>query len=311
MRTSDKSHEGNRPVRSMTAYGAVATSVGGKSYKLQLKAVNHRFTEFRIRLPRNLNGAEADLRSLLQKNLERGSFDIWLEESFLDGAEKTPEKTDVGKFFESLAKALKQGEGISRFSLPTPVRALILSRFPDLWLKKEGPDQGMEKATLLTLATELCQTVNGEREREGAACLKALKESATALEFYRVEVQARYPEIRRQWELSYKERLTKASEDLRAPGISEERILQEILVLAERRDVAEELQRAQEHGKELNRLLTSPAGNFGKRLEFLTQELHREWTTLGNKIQSIEVSKWVVEAKLQIEKIKEQSLNLV
>lgn len=295
----------------MTAYGVVEKSIAGKTFKVHLKTVNHRFLELRCRMPKTWIPFEVDAKNIFQKKLERGSLDLWVEES--KASTSTREATKVKDFFTKLSAAVAESEGVAKFFMPSPVRALILARFPDLWLFEASADeQVISKEEFAEVANSLADIVDQVRCYEGKQIQAALLGYAKEIEKDRDQIAQQYPELRKEWEQNYKDRLQKTAEDLKAGNIPEERMLQEILVLAEKRDVAEELSRIAGHLTSLRTLLESPAvENIGKRLEFLLQELHREWTTLGNKIQNFSISKAVVEAKLSLEKIREQALNLV
>jgi len=298
-------------IKSMTAYAVLEASLSGKTYKVHLKAVNHRFLELKCRMPKSWLPFENDAKSLFQKKLERGSLDLWVEEARSLKESKT--QFGVVDFFKKLQQATKDVEGINSFFIPPPVRAMILARFPDLWWNESAEAESpLKKEEILLIFEQLSTSLNTVREFEGAQTQNVLLEYTGALEKLHLEIHKLYPQIRKDWEGSYRERIAKASDDLKIQGPSEERILQEVLVLAEKKDVAEELSRIEGHLKTLRTQLESPSqDHVGKRLEFLLQELHREWTTLGNKIQNLEVSQNVVEAKLALEKIREQSLNLV
>jgi uncharacterized protein (TIGR00255 family) len=294
----------------MTGYGVIDAVFSGKKYRLNLKAVNHRFLELRFRMPRAWMALEVEARSIVQKKLQRGSFDLWVEEATGNSSESN--RPRVKDFFSKLHRALDESEGFPLLAFPKPIRALVLSRFPELWMNEKGPEEvSVNPNDFLEAVRNLCDRVDEARLKEGSLLTEALSEHMRDLEKYREEIAARVPVLRKDWEAVYQQRLQKAAEDLKLTAIPQERILQELLVTAEKRDVAEELERIHIHLCALQKLLSEIPENAGKRLEFLLQELNREWTTLGNKIQNADISQFIVEAKLAIEKIREQSLNVV
>ena len=295
----------------MTGYAVIDFETSKKrSFRFHLKSVTHRFTEMRFRMPRDWQAFEIDAKHVLQKNLERGSFDFWVEEALATSVDR---ESSARALFDKLARAVKQADGFTQFSLPVPFRALILSRYPEFWLSGEKALEttAIEKDEFLAAMASLTEKLDEVRRNEGSQVHKALALICAELKTRRDEIAQNFPKLRKDWEEQYRERLNKVAEEIKVSNPSEERILQEMLVLAEKRDVAEELQRILGHLETLENVLDSPPENVGKRLEFLLQELHREWTTLGNKIQNTSVSKHIVEAKLALEKIREQSLNLV
>jgi uncharacterized protein (TIGR00255 family) len=294
----------------MTGYASVELSHGSRRFRIQLKSVNHRFFEMRVRAPRDWQAMEIEVRSALKDRLQRGSLDLWVEEVSQGSAVEGKTKA----FWSKLRTAIKasQTEFPSPF-FPEPVRALVLSRFPDLWLSEgageEAPLQIEDvSASLKKLGDELDQG----REAEGRRTAEAVRHEAQRIRKAWALMQTKLPSMREDWRKSLMERLTKLSEEFAKPGLPDEsRLSQELLLLADKRDVAEEMQRIDSHLKALDELLSSSGMNVGKRLDFLGQELNREWTTLNNKVLNAELSREIGEAKLSVEALREQSLNLL
>lgn len=292
---------------SMTGYAHCEISVGELQYRLHLKSVNHRFCEVRTRLPKNWFSLEPAIKRLVQQKAQRGSLDLWVED--LSDADKKNNRVEA--LFSRLSTALQQSSHVSSFSLPAPLRAVILSRFPDFWLESRKTDTVPESDVLEATGT-LCDLLNSDRTREGTVIVDALLKYCDNLETQLAQLQDLVPLLRKDWEKRLKERLTELAGELQTQPLPQERLLQEFLLLAEKRDVAEEMQRIAMHLKSLRGLLEVPRPDgLGKRLEFTLQELHREWTTFGNKIQNVEVSTQIVEAKISLERLREQALNLV
>jgi len=294
-------------ILSMTGYAVIEKTFSGKTYKLHLKSVNHRFTEIRIRLARSLNSFETDARLLLPKKIIRGSCDFWSEEVNSGGQNKG---LSAKNFFGQLMQAVQESKEAGGFFLPAPIRALILSRFPQYWLGEENTLEEIDKDDFLNALSELCAELEDKRAIEGLGVANALTQMLYEMSEIKNSIEKELPSIRSEWENSLRERIQKLCQDSGVPSPNEDRVLQEVLFLAEKRDVAEEIQRIGSHVTAIMDALNSPPNNFGRRLEFLLQELHREWTTLGNKIQNTDCSRKIVDAKLILEKMREQSLNL-
>lgn len=289
----------------MTAYAVVECELNKRNYKFHLKSVNHRYFELRWKAPRAWMTLETRVRSFLQAQLVRGSVDFWVEEV---GESKAGTEQGAGFLFSRLEQSL-QGLPVSRFYFPKAMRALILSRFPELWLtptdKTELRFEDTEKS-LVRLVEEHRQ----ERVREGIGIKRALELEHQTLETQARGISAQVEGLRRENEKASLEKISTLSASLGVAGPAHERLLQEWLLIAEKRDIAEELQRITAHLEALKTWLNQGNDNLGKRLDFLMQEMHREWTTLGNKIQNAEIAQQVIEAKLAIEKIREQGLNI-
>ncbi len=300
-------------IQSMTGHAILETQVGLHSYRLQIKSVNHRFIELKFKCPRAWSSLELVVKQKLQASVKRGSIELWVEKihSQSDASENqnTPQK-----FFSDLELALKKVRGVSQLLIPSPVRAVILAKHPEYWLKdtfQEGEwNAEIEKTVLKGMENLIAELVN-KRHKEGLAILEVLQKILCRLEEHFAHIQSRIPEARKAWEEKLKARFKELSDELELKAVPEERVYSELLMLAEKRDVAEEMDRIQIHLTSLRNLLMNGDPHLGKRLDFLMQELHREWTTLGNKIQNAGLSPTVLEAKLNLEQIREQIQNLI
>jgi uncharacterized protein (TIGR00255 family) len=156
----------------------------------------------------------------------------------------------------------------------------------------------------------LLQALDVDRKREGAGLAAQLKTIHAHLSAHLEKIAAELPTVTKEWEaaLYAKYEALTAEKNLTIP---EERIAQEILMIAERRDVAEEIARTKVHLGHLEEILKAPPLDSGKKLDFLCQELHREWTTLSNKIQNQGLARVTMDAKLEVEKLREQAQNFV
>jgi uncharacterized protein (TIGR00255 family) len=296
--------------RSMTGFASVELLHGKRRFRLQLKSVNHRFFEMRVRAPRDWQPLEVELRAMLKDKLLRGSLDLWVEELAQgDGGDAR-----VRVFWGRLKAALKasHAEFPSPF-FPEPVRALVLSRFPDLWLNEAAAEEAPLALGVVEQGLQgLCEDMDKMRLAEGRRTAEAVRTEAARIRSAWTLLRERLPTLRDEWHRGLKERLAKLSEELaRAPLPDDSRLNQELLLLAEKRDVAEEVQRIDSHLTALDDLLGTSGANVGKRLDFLGQELNREWTTLNNKVLNAELSREIGEAKLSVEALREQSLNLL
>lgn len=289
----------------MTAYAVVEFTQGNRHYKFHLKSVNHRYFELRWKAPRAWITLETRVRTFLQNHLIRGSIDFWVEEV---GESSAGANQGPGFLFSRLEQSL-QNLPAPRFYFPKAMRALILSRFPELWLSPSDKTELRFEDVEATL-TKLISDHRFERVREGSGIKEALGQERLMLEKLAQRIATQVERLRRDAEKLSLEKITTLSTTLGVATPIHERLLQEWLVLAEKRDIAEELQRILAHLEVLATWLSTGQDNLGKRLDFLMQELHREWTTLGNKIQNAEIAQLVIEAKLAIEKVREQALNI-
>lgn len=300
----------------MTGYGETRVKIADKSYKLFLKSVNSRYFDLKVRLPKNWAHLEIAIRNFVGSRITRGTAEIWAEET------SDPSEKPTSNLFETLSSfqtALTQASKQKKFKFSSKVLTEILIRNPEIWktprssvsdsptpLTFESLESGLEAVT-----ADFMRSRKSEGEKLKHQFIDGLEFLKSTLEGIREKVLT----WRAEWENQLRTRLQEVAKSSGVQLPSEDRILQEVLFLAEKRDVAEELKRIDSH---LTALLDyfsdTTSGSLlvsGKKIEFLLQELHREWTTLGNKTQNPDISFLVVEAKLKLDQLKEQSLNIL
>jgi uncharacterized protein (TIGR00255 family) len=309
----------NSPWASMTGYAQADLSVNGRHFKFQIKSVNHRFFEFRIRAPREWLMMENEFKAWCKEVLQRGSVDFSIEESRGTSNSRGTTETDFARariFVSRLAEALAATQGDwGAAQVPQAERALILARNIDVWAQ-DVPTKETENLPpaeeLRSFVEGLCQKLLVQRLGEGEETRRSVVEHAQSLRREWSLVSAELPALKEAWRKGLEERIQKLSASMGGSTLDPARVYQEFVMLADKRDVSEEIQRIDSHLKVLETLTLEPREDaIGKRLDFVAQELGREWTTLGNKIQDAALNQHVGEAKLTIEKIREQSLNLV
>lgn len=310
-------HSSIAPWHSMTSFAQIEKEHEGTLYKIQAKSVNHRFFDLKIRAGREWQMKENEIKTWLKSKLHRGSVELWIDTS-------KPAKQESESGNEKLSSFLEQLDGAAAFaakSHPTlqqspwlPALALALNK--EAWLQDEisgSPQSTLENCeNLEAWFLELADKMNEARQVEGLQTQKAVEEIGKQLRANLDIVSANVEELSSAWEKNLHERIEKLSERLQQEAPENSRIYQEFVLLADKKDVSEELQRIDSHLKALEELLLrNKDKQVGKRLDFCAQELNREFTTLNNKVQNPELGKKLGESKLLIEKIREQCLNLV
>lgn len=285
----------------MTGYAVVEKTWNDQSYRFYLSAVNGRFFELKWRLPRTFQNFEHPGKKLLKDTLKRGSFNLWIET-----VGESDKALSLKNYFNKLEQSLNE---VKDSSVPNSDKIQILSRNSDLWWESKQCNSGDFKEfqnILNALGSELQKSRVQEGEKTQEDLTKHLGQIKTSI----ATITSNEAQTRQHWMDQYKQRISELG-DMMKTELPEERFLQESLALCEKRDINEECQRVQSHLSAIDDLFAKVPDNFGKRLEFFVQELHREWTTLGNKIRHVELSQAIIEAKLSIEKLREQCLNLL
>jgi uncharacterized protein (TIGR00255 family) len=300
---------------SMTGYASKMVLIGDESFKIELKSLNHRFLDVKLRMPRDLGFLESGIKGLFESRIKRGSLDAWIERIGTPRVESTV-KVNEGQ----LAYAHEVLSGIrSQYGLKEEIQLKDLISFPDVLIKKNGDERSEEAAAALKGAVheavseaidDLIRMRISEGERLKNALLSILMNlriSHEKLKLQRTAIQNRAKDkVRKKIDQCFQ---AYSSPDEAMRALMETRIAQEISYSLEKLDIEEELTRFLGHLDAIESQLEK-GGQVGKRLDFLFQELNREINTLGNKSQDLEISKEVIELKMWVEQMREQSLNL-
>jgi uncharacterized protein (TIGR00255 family) len=289
---------------SMTGFATGEIKLGSRTFKVQLKSVNHRFFEFRWRAPRELFAMENTLRTLAKGVLRRGSLDILIEEEKNSAQDKS-----IESYVHTLLDLDAQLPTRIHNQMSLHERFDILIRNSDLW-RNDSSNENISAEVVKESFTKIIEALDADRKREGEELKAQLQEIHQKLLSNLETIAADLPNVTKEWEAALYAKYDSLDKE-KSLNLPEERIAQEILLIAERRDVAEEITRTRVHLNHLAEILKSPQMDVGKKLDFLCQELHREWTTLANKIQNQTLSRITLDAKLEVEKLREQAQNFV
>jgi uncharacterized protein (TIGR00255 family) len=287
----------------MTGFGVGRGRAGGEEFTAEVKAVNHKYVEVKVRLPRELQALEPELQRQVKAVCTRGAVELSLRRAVVTASGSVP-TVDAG-----MAKAWRAAlsEVARQSGLPDTTTAAEVAGQPGV-VRMEEPTMDVPSATRAaeSAVAEALLGLSAMREREG----KALEQDLTA-RLLRVaqlvrELQGLAPRAVEE----YRDRLAARLKELTSGvPIEPQRLAQELALFAERTDVAEELTRLDSHLGQFRELLAS-AEPSGRKLDFLLQEMNREVNTAGSKIQSSEASTRVVELKAELERIREQVQNV-
>lgn len=285
-------------IKSMTAFARQQTQGDWGSASIEIKTVNHRYLDVNTRLPEMLRDLEMPLRELVRQHLKRGKVDCSLR--FNAGSQGDANITVNQGLAQQLTMA---ADLITAQQQLTPYTAFDVLRWPGVMQVAEA-DMTQTKSTLLTLATAALEELSQVRAREGAALAETIMQRLQSMEQLLIIVGQRSDEI----VAEQRKKLHEKVQDM-SVNVDAERLEQEIVLLAQRVDVAEELDRLATHIKETRRVLEK-GGAVGRRLDFLMQEFNREANTLGSKSIDSDMTQIAVEMKVLIEQMREQVQNI-
>ena len=292
-------------VKSMTGYGRGEQAFEGVQIVVELRAVNNRYLDCTVKMPRAYIFAEDAMKSKVQSGVGRGKVDVFvtITRSGGDDVVVTVNEELAKSYVEAFQKLHELGLGRARREYyPTD-----LARFPDvLTVEKREEDLEEMKGRLLTVLELAIADFNSMRAREGERLAADILGRADTIEKLLGEVEERSPQTVN----DYRARLeAKMKEVLQNTQIDEGRLLTEAAIFADKVAVDEETVRLHSHLGQLRELLAA-GGAVGRKLDFLIQEFNRETNTIGSKCSDLEITRRVVDMKAEIEKIREQVQNL-
>lgn len=288
-------------MRSMTGYGRRQLARDGREMTVEVKTVNHRFLDVALRLPRHLGFAEDQARRQLAETLTRGHADVTvLYRNMRPDARRVVCDPALAAAYRDAMADLSRATGAAN-DVPLSQYALL----PDVLTVTEAEEDREAVGALLseTLALALAD-VDVLRRREGEALKADLTLHLGLLEDLRQRIALRAPQVAQ----DYRQRLLQRIAEMGVVSPDESRVVQEVAIFADRAAIDEELSRLSSHIAQAYRLMEEEP--CGSKLNFLAQEMNREVNTIGSKALDGAIAQMVVDAKSEIEKLREQIQNV-
>jgi uncharacterized protein (TIGR00255 family) len=284
---------------SMTAFARQTAEYPWGALVWEIRSVNHRYLEPAFKLPEPVRWLEGELRERLREHVARGKIECSLR---LQRSAATKAGLSVDENF--LAQLLVSARIVEKqLGASTPLNALQLLAWPGVLVEVDNEDDTVNQLVVKLFEQTLAQLAE-HRAREGAALKQFIEAQLDAAATITDGVRLQIPQILAAQRQKLRDRLQEFSGEL-----NRDRVEQELLILAQKCDVAEELDRLQTHIKEVRRTLQQREP-CGRRLDFLMQELNREANTLSSKSLASETSQFAVQLKVLIEQMREQVQNI-
>ncbi len=290
-------------IKSMTGFGRCEKVTDQYKISVEMKAVNHRYLDLSIKMPKRFNYFEAAIRSMLKDHIQRGKVDV-----FISYEDYTEEKLCL-KYNKALAAEYVQyfKEMGEQFGLTDDLTVTALARMPEVLTMEEAPED--EEAIWKILSEALKEAADRfveSRRLEG----ENLKEDLMKKLDYMAElvdyIEERSPQIVAEYRKKLEE---KVREFLESAAVDENRIAAEVTVFADKVCVDEETVRLRSH-MDHTRSELKAGGSIGRKLDFIAQEMNREANTILSKANDLEVSEKAIALKTEIEKVREQIQNI-
>lgn len=290
-------------LHSMTAFGRGEAVADGYRFTVELRTLNHRFCDIRIKLPRRYTDFEEEIKRKLSNQFSRGRIEVnVVADETLDKVQHLTVDTELAETYKRLLLDLKDKLGIE-----AGLRLDTLLHFRDIFVFKEDEESRGQAWKVMEMALDqgVKQCIHMRRE-EGSAIEADFSERLNRLETLVREIEGRASLV----VIDVQERLQKRIEELLGQGgVDESRLAQEVAILAEKSDVTEELIRFKSHIQQFGTLLEAK-GPRGRQLEFVLQEMHREINTIGSKANDVQIGQTVIQIKTELERFREQLQNV-
>jgi len=294
-------------IRSMTGFGRAAFQLENASYDVEVRSVNHRYLDAKLRLPRSMQGFESEVRGRIQKRFSRGKLDLSVTSPTGQAPEARVEiDFDAARgYLEAVAALEAQGVVAGSLDVGTLLALPGVSRFVEVELAPE-----FLREALLAAVDAALDALEAMRLAEGTALERELLGRVAVVEACAERVERRSGEV----QAAVRERLRRRAEQLKQETgmLDEARLHQEVVIAADRLDITEELVRLRSHVQQFRAIAAeAEAGSpVGRRLDFLLQEFGREANTVGSKASDAPVAHEIVELKSDIERLREQVQNV-
>lgn len=290
-------------LKSMTGYGRNEAIEGGKKILCEIKSVNHRYSDYSVKVPKYYGFLEDKVREFASKHISRGKVDIYVAiESYGEADKEIVVNTELARsYIDALCKLRDE------FNLRDDISVNSVARYPDIFVsqRKEEDEEEIWESVKKVLEPAIL-SFTAMREREGERIQKDLEQRVEYMKTLASRIDERSPET----VAEYREKLYgKIKAVLEDREIDDARVLTEVAIFADKVAVNEEMVRLASHFDEFYGICASgePAG---RRLDFLIQEINREINTTGSKASDIEIAKIVVDLKAETEKLREQIQNI-
>ena len=290
-------------IKSMTGFGRCEAVTDECKISVEIKAVNHRYLDLSIKMPKKFNYFEAAMRTLLKDNIQRGKVDVFItyEDYTEDQVSLKYNSTLAAEYMKNFEKMAEQ------FGLEDDVTVSMLSRCPEVLTMEQVPEDeehmwAMLQEVLKGAAENFVETRLREGENLKNDLIGKLDHMLSMVDF----IEERSPKILEE----YRQRLgDKVRELLQNSTIDESRILTEVTVFADKICVDEETVRLRSHIEGMKKELLA-GGSVGRKLDFIAQEMNRESNTILSKSNDLEISDQGILLKTEIEKVREQIQNI-
>lgn len=290
-------------IKSMTGFGRGEHEEHGRSFTVEIKTINHRYSDINIRLPRQLSYLEDNVRKYIMGYISRGKVDVLITQDKFSEEDIHVSVDDA--LASAYVKALRDLR--DRYGLIDDISVSVVSKFPDIINVTKVEESG--EVVWETLCAAMGKSISNllrMREKEGSKLAEDIVCRKDYLKSIVQKIEERSPVVVKEYKEKLQERIKEISDDI---CVDEMRLAAEVALFADRSNITEEVVRLYSHLDQLGAILKEDEP-VGRKLDFLVQEMNREINTIGSKAGDLQITRLVVDAKSEIEKIREQIQNI-
>ena len=289
-------------IKSMTGYGKSNLSINSREYQVEIKTVNHKYIDTNIRMPRIISYLEEDVRKLIASKIKRGKVDISISfENYSSDGNDIRINTELAKMYIENLKKLAEEENIS-----SNIEVTEITRLPYVLTIKSNLDEKQIKSELLQVVDEAVNQLINMRQNEGNRISEDIFTKISQIEEKNEEIFKLSTGLIDEYVVKLE---TRIKEILKTEELDKSRLMQEVVIYADKCSVEEQITRLKSHIGQLRNLIDSE-GPSGKKMDFIIQEMNRETNTIGSKANNLEIVNRVVDIKTILEDIREQIQNI-
>ncbi len=294
-------------VRSMTGYGRGIYSDNQRSITVEVKAVNHRYCDITVKMPRKYSFAEEKIKAAAKEVMRRGKIEIGVS---IDNFGKS--ETDVNlnlevakRYYDALTRLGQSFELSGDGQVPL---SLLAGMTDVLTTVPVADDEEEFTRELMAALKEALEGISAMRTVEGEKLALDILKRADIIENTKNLIAERAPKIEREYKEKLKARITELLDG--SVEVPEDRLALEAAIFADKANITEEIVRLGSHIDQLRTFINGDEETVGKKIDFLVQEMNREANTIGSKSNDMDITSWMLELKAEIEKIREQVQNI-
>ena len=289
-------------MKSMTGFGRAKLEVDGRNYTVEVKSVNHKYSDISVKLPRSISYLEDKVKKQMGSNISRGKVDIMIsfENYTSQGKEIIINQELVKKYIQEFRKCAEENK------IAGEILVTEITKLPDvLTIKSVEEEEATIQQELLLCESQAIQNFIIMREQEGNKIKEDLSRRMNEVEEKVKQIEEYSSGLLEEYRVKLQERI----KEIVKTEIDEARIATEVVIYADKCSIEEELTRLKSHVHQFNNLLQEEVP-VGKKIDFLLQEMNRETNTIGSKSVKLEMTNLVIDIKTTLEDIREQIQNI-